>query len=199
MRIPIVFFAFLLTGCISVPTSTEPRFYMLQALDKSEVKNHYQIASGTVIAVGPVRIPHYLDRPQIVSQNKNTTLEFAQFDRWGEPLNQSFKRVISEDLSLMLPEADIEKYPYNSLIPVKYQVIFEVLEMKNDINGETSLSVQWSIIDVKYNKVMVNKKSLFSRPVDPKDYQGLVKAINAECVLLSDEVAASLASLEVKS
>jgi uncharacterized lipoprotein YmbA len=79
----VVCLALALIGCMSVPNSPTPRFYMLQAVNENQVSKKTNIASDVVIGVGPVKIPEYQDRPQIVTQDKEEMLKFAQFDRWG--------------------------------------------------------------------------------------------------------------------
>ncbi|MGA2774998.1 MAG: PqiC family protein [Candidatus Omnitrophota bacterium] len=196
MRIAVMIFVFLLGGCVSVPSSPAPRFYMLKALDRSEVSNESNLSPDVIIAVGPVKIPEYQNRPQIVTQDRNKMLEFAQFDRWGEPLDQALGRLILENLSLMLPGATLGRFPYNYVIPVKYQIIAEVIKLESDLNGDVSFTVQWSVIDVRNNKMLLTKRSDFRQPVEPHSYPGLIKTLSAECASLSNEIAASLASLE---
>ncbi len=72
-----VMFSFTLCGCISVPNSPEPRFYTLQLLDENQSGKKFDIALGLIVGVGPVKIPEYLNRPQIATQDKNKMLKFA--------------------------------------------------------------------------------------------------------------------------
>ncbi|MFA5276231.1 MAG: PqiC family protein [Candidatus Omnitrophota bacterium] len=196
MRIAFIIFVFLLGGCVSVPNSPNPRFYMLKALDKSEVSNKLNLSPDVIIAVGPVKIPEYQNRPQIVTQDRNKMLEFAQFDRWGEPLDQELERAILENLSLILPGASLGRFPYNYVIPVKYQLIAEVIKLESDLNGDVSFAVQWSVIDARNNKMLLTRRSDFRQPVEPHSYSGLIKALSVECASLSNEIAASLVVLE---
>lgn len=90
-------------GCLFVSNSPVPRFYILQAADKEHAEHKFYIYPETLIAVGPVKIPDYLNRPQIVSINKHGMLSFAEFDRWGESLDSALARLINENLTLALP------------------------------------------------------------------------------------------------
>ena len=46
-------------------------------------------ARGPVIGVGPITLPKYLDRPQIVSRASRNQLALGEFDRWAEPLQEN--------------------------------------------------------------------------------------------------------------
>ncbi|MDD4894815.1 MAG: PqiC family protein [Candidatus Omnitrophica bacterium] len=182
-------------GCLSVPDSPNPRFYTLEAIGKDQEAPKLDIAADTVIGIGPVRIPEYLNRPQIVTRDKNGMLTFAQFDRWGDPLDLALTRLISGNLAVMLPQASFEIFPWNMAIPVNYQVIADFVQLEAELNKDLFLAVQWSIIDAQENKMMVTKKFELRKTISPHNYSGLVKALSESCVLLSGEIAKTAASL----
>src|SRR3546814_11447622 len=55
-----------------------------------------------VIAVAPVTLPAYLDRPDIVTRSTDNRLELADFDDWAEPLDDNITRVLAENLGHLL-------------------------------------------------------------------------------------------------
>ena len=55
------------------------------------------------LAVGPVTVPPYLDRPQIVTRTSRAKLTLADFEQWAGPLADTTARVLSEDLALLIP------------------------------------------------------------------------------------------------
>jgi len=188
--------ALVLSGCVSVPDSPSSRFYMLQAADGNQVSKKTNIASDAVIGVGPVKIPEYQDRPQIVTQDKEKMLKFAQFDRWGEPLDLGMARLIEENLAVMFPESKFTLYPWNSSVPVKYQVVVEIIQLDSKLDGDMFLVVQWLVIDVQNMKTMIIKRSEFRQSIIPQDYSGLAKTLSMACASLSSEIAESLSTLE---
>jgi uncharacterized lipoprotein YmbA len=191
-----VCFALVLSGCISVPNSLTPRFYMLQAVDKDRVSKKLNIASDMLIGVGPIKIPEYQGRPQIVTQDKEKMAKFAQFDRWGESLDLGVARLIREDLSVMLPGAKFVLYPWNSTIAVKYQVSVEIVQLDSELDNDLFLVAQWLVIDAQNTKTMIIKRSEFRQPIIPQNYSGLAKTLSTACASLSGEIAEALATLE---
>jgi len=191
-----VCFVLVLSSCISVPNSPAPRFYALQAVNENQVTKKINIASDVLIGVGPIKIPEYLDRPQIVTQGKEKTLKFAQFDRWGESLDLGVARLIGENLAVILPGAKFTLYPWNLSIPVKYQVVVEIVKLDSELDKDLVLVAQWLIIDAEHSKTMIIKRSELRQPILPQNYSGLVKTLSMACASLSSDIAEALATLE---
>jgi hypothetical protein len=175
--------------------SPTPRFYALQAIDENYTGEKFNIPSSVIIGIGPVTVPEYQNRPQIVTQDTNSLLTFAQFDRWGEPLDIALLRLISEDLSVLLPDVTLEISPWNLAVPVKYQVIIDVVRLESRLDKDLSFTAQWSVIDLENKKMMLTKRSEFSKPIEPHNYSGLAKTLSTECASLSGEIAKTLSSL----
>lgn len=191
----LIFICLSLSGCISISNTPSPRFYTLTALDKGQVVKQYHVPAGFVIGVGPVKIPEFLNRPQIVTINKKKMLEFAEFDRWGEGLDSALVRLMNEDLMLMMPEATIEMFPWDLNIAIKYQVIVNVISLECQLDKDILLIAQWTVIDQNSKKVVFTKRSQLRQAIELRHYSGLVKALSLVCVSLSEEVAAELSLL----
>jgi uncharacterized protein len=188
-----------LSGCISLSNSPTARFYALETMDRSQPVDKFDIPSNIMIGIGPVSIPEYLNRPQIVTQNQDKTLAFAQFDRWGEPLDLALERTICENLRILLPGVVVEIYPWNVAIPVKYRVIVDFIQLASELKNDLSLVAQWSVIDLKNNKIVLIKRVDILKPIKPQNYSGLVKTLSLGCASLSSQIASDIASLEQKS
>jgi len=140
---------------------------MLQAMDRDQVGKKYNIPSDIIIGIGPVKIPEYLDRPQMVTRNSDNTLNFAQFDRWGESLDFALERLVNENLSLMLPGVPLEMFPWNLILSVKYQVIMDVVQLESRLDQDLLFLVQWSIIDLEEKKMVYIQRSEYKPSSSP--------------------------------
>lgn len=188
-----------MVGCASfIQNSPEPRFYALKTMGKNQAAAKLTIPPGILIGVGPVNVPENLNRPQIVTQNTDKTLAIAQFDRWSEPLDSALAHGISENLRVLLPSAVIQTYPWNAAIPVKYQVIMDVIRLVSDLKKNMTFVVQWSVVASKDNKVMLIKKSEFSEPIKADNYAGLVETLSLGCASLSNQIASGIATIANK-
>jgi uncharacterized protein len=190
--------ALFLGGCISIPNSPTPRFYALSIVDEGQISKKINIAPGMLIGIGPVKIPEYEDRPQMVTVDKEKMLQFAQFDRWGESLDLGLARLIREDLTTMLPGAKLTLYPWDPSIAVKYQVNIEVVQLDSELDRDMFFVVQWTVIDVQNSKTVIIKRSEFRQPIIPQNYSGLSQTLSTACALLSSQIAGSLALLKIK-
>jgi len=194
----LVLFVSMLSGCLSVANSPAPRFYTLKTMDKGQVSETFNIEPGVIVEVGPIGIPEYQDRPQIVTVDKEGMLKFAQFDRWGESLDSAIGRLLTDDLSAMFPAASFQIFPCNFSIPLTYQVVVDAVQLDSRLDKDMLLVVQWSIIDVKNKRMLLTKRSEFRQPVKPHNYSGLSGALSAACASLSKEIAANLSELSKK-
>ena len=60
-----------------------------------------------LIGVGPIEIPSYLDRPQIITRMRLHELMLNEHALWAEPLDKALARVIALNLGA-LTGADVE-------------------------------------------------------------------------------------------
>lgn len=186
---------FVLSGCISAGSSPNPRFYMLKPLGEDEIAQKFDIPSGIITVIGPVKIPQYLDRPQMVTQDDKGMINIAQFDRWGESLDVGIARLIIEDLNLILPGATFEMFPCNFAIPLNYQVIVGVLQLEGNLKKDLIFVAQWSIIDTNTRKMLFTKRSGLVQKINPQNYSGLADALNKAVASLSNEIGQNLSIL----
>jgi len=186
-------------GCVSVSNSPNPRFYTLYAPDKEKPSQEFNIPENTIIGIGPLRIPEYLNRPQIVTNNKDKTISFDEFNRWAESLDFSLARLINNNLALMLKNASFQIFPWDMALSVKYQVIADVIQLENNRNQDLLFAVQWSIIDLEKRRAVFTKRSEFRKDISPQNYYGLTEALSEATMSLSKEIAQELVSLAKSS
>jgi uncharacterized protein len=107
-------------------TSTPARFYILNTLPAAETRPATAAEQGPVIGVGPITVPKYLDRPQIVSRAGRHQVTLGEFDRWAEPLPDNMTRVLAENLALLIPTDHMLLYAWPRSAALDYQVQVEV-------------------------------------------------------------------------
>src|SRR5262249_8992959 len=59
--------------------------------------------ASVTIGVGPVIIPAYLDRTEIVTRTAADRVEISMFHRWAEPLADSIARTVAEEIASRVP------------------------------------------------------------------------------------------------
>ena len=96
-------------GCVG--RSSAARFYVLTPVAATGVAAASTQGSGLIVSVGPVTLPSYLNRPQIVTRLAGGEVDLAEFDRWAEILIEAVPRVLAEDLGRLLGSDRVEAYP----------------------------------------------------------------------------------------
>ena len=179
----------LLGGCASEPS----RFYLLSAMPHAEMASPGTPGEkGLTIGVGPVTLPRYLDRPQIVTRIKPYELKVAEFDRWAEALDINFSRVLAENLSLLLPTARVVLAPWPRGVPIDYQVSVDVMHFLSQVGGESVLIADWVLFKGEGQQVLMSGKSRFSAATGGQDYAAIVAAMSQTVASLSREIAAAI-------
>jgi len=186
-------------GCVSLSKSPIPRFYALHTAHVEHAAPVVSSAFSEIVGVGPVKIPEYMQRPQIVTQDSGGMMQFAEFDRWGESPDAGIARLIGDELSRRLPAATCVLYPWNSALAVKYRVTLDVVGLACDLTGTMHLVTQWSIVDQHELTTLVMKRRELDEPLGSPDYQGYVSALSAASTTLGSEIAAAFETLEATS
>ncbi|MGF1639995.1 MAG: membrane integrity-associated transporter subunit PqiC [Rhodospirillales bacterium] len=183
----------LLGACAETPAS---RFYTLSGLGNDDA---VEGAAGRNLAVGvgPVSLPRYLDRPEMVLRTDPNTFEFAEFDRWGEPLQDTVPRVLTENLSVLLATDRVFLFPRRRATAVDYLVEVQVTRFDVDVGGPAVLAARWEIFDDNGNTLGIDR-STFTADVAGADFGAISVALSETVAALSREIAAAILSLSAQ-
>ena len=180
---------------------------------RSKPANHYILhsmqnpgpevrAAGTeqdpAIGVGPVKIPAYLDRPQMVTRSTGSALQFAEFDKWAEPLDKNLTRVLADNLSILLPSQHVCVFPWPRAVPVRYQVTLEIIHLEKMPDEKVILDARWNILENDGGKLLAMKRSRLTLPLESAGFEGVASAESRAVEALSRDIAAALGSLDMQ-
>jgi uncharacterized lipoprotein YmbA len=176
-------------GCASQPS----RFYLLSAVPNTETASlEMSGQQGPTIGVGPVTLPRYVDRPQIVTRTSPYELKVAEFDRWAEALDTNFTRVLAENLSILLPTARVVMSPWPRAIPIDYQVTVDVTHFLSQVGGDSLLIADWTLFKGEGQDALTSGRSRFSASPGGQDYAAIVAAMSQTVASLSREIATTI-------
>lgn len=178
------------TGCIG--SSPASRFYLLEPLAAAEVPGSSMVAGKPTLALAPVRIPHYLERAQLVSASGKNTYQLDELHRWAESLDDNMTRVILQDLSVMMP-ADVVSTNSQRARQAKLTLAVTVLEFHIDPEGQARLTAQWQAS--RGDEVVLSRQSSFKVAADNDNAQLKVAALNQCLTQLNREMAAALLTI----
>jgi len=180
-------------GCSRTQTA---KFYTLNTLTDAQAGGQ-AVASdqGVAVGLGPIRLPEYLDRPQIVTRVSPNEVRFAEFERWAAPLAGSFSSTLAENMSTFLGTDRIALYPWKATTPIDYRVEIEVSRFDGKPGDSVLLQSQWIVFSKDRTKVLRTKTSSLSEPVNGKGYEALVAAQSRALATLGREIAEAVGSL----
>jgi uncharacterized protein len=144
----------------------------------------------TVVGVGPVALPDYLDRPQIVTRASGNRVMLADFDSWIEPINSMFTRVLVQNLSVLLASDNVISLPQRRDIPLNYQVEVDVTRFDADATGRAVLDARWRVYGKGGERLVEEGRStIVEAAVDPGDYEAVVASMSKALGQMSREIA----------
>jgi uncharacterized protein len=186
----------LLVACAgnTVPT----RFYTLSSPVSAPGEAAPARLPDLTLGVGPVILPEYLNRPQIVTRIDSNRVALADFDSWIEPLDGLFARTLTENLSLLLGTDEVVQLPARRELRLDYRVEVDVTRFDVDSRGNAVLDARWRLFRDE-DRLLRAARSTVVEPTTPGDYaaatQGLSRALGA----MSREIAAAIAAAQART
>lgn len=182
-----------LAGCAGNPSS---RYYALSGLPDTGGPGAAAIRErGVAIGVGPVRLPEYLNRPQIVTRMGSNEFQFAEFHQWAGPLEGEVARVLAENLAILLPTDRVAVFPWSIPYAVQYRVEVTVLRFEPEASGEIVLTARWRIVGKDGREEIRAALSSLREVAGTQDYGAAVAAMSRALGGLSREIADALRQL----
>jgi uncharacterized protein len=167
-------------------------FSPIEAAERKDLDPSGQISLG----VGPVRLPAYLDRREIVMRVAQGRFDLSENDRWAEPLDENLTHVLAQNLSALLGSDQIIPYPWPLDQKPRYRVEIQVLRFESNSSGEAQLSARWAVIDDTGKGTPNLKASRLTRPAKEKTTDGAVAALSETVADLSREIAKTVMALD---
>jgi len=183
----------LLAGCGTFSPKPDPsNFFTLSSLPQIEATVAGDSSNSERIfflGIGPVKFPGYLDRQEIVTRSAENRFDVSENDRWAEPLDENFARMLSQNLTALLPADRIIQYPWPSSKKPNYQVEIEVLRFEVNSARDAQLWTRWEIIDEGSKTPVAVKESRLTRQAKDRTTDAAVAALSEAGADLSREIA----------
>jgi len=199
----ILLFAFgLIMGSCSpfgAGTQRDTKYYVLSSM-QSEAKPVQPMANlpDIGIGVGPIRMPLYLDRSDIVTRGSSNEVEIADFAQWAGPLQENFSRVLAENLSVLLQTDNVGVFPFIRRELLDYNITVYVTRFDGLPGDQAHLRARWSILDGKRKKSLFEKHTVASHPTENDTTEALIAAKSITLGQLSREIAQAIEEISKK-
>lgn len=186
---PVFGLALLLAAC----SHQELRFYMLEPASDSTPPVQ-SLSAATVVGLGPVHLPEYLNRPQMVIAVGEHQYRFDEQHRWAERLEDNVSRVLAQNVQRLLGVQQLIRYPWSQRQSLDYQITLDVLSFHHSAGQQTELKAQWQVRQA--DKPMASK--LFECRLPASDHPEAIVATHSQCLQdLAAELAGAVRQLSV--
>jgi uncharacterized lipoprotein YmbA len=180
-----------LSGCFG--SSQSSRFYTLTV--PAERSGPVSTGLDRAVAVGPVTIPEYLDRKQIVTRSGSNEIFLAEFDRWGGSLDGEITRALVAGLSDRLNSRHFAVFPRGSTSlaesSVEYRIPVSIVRFDGTPGGKVVLDATWGVLvkgDSREESLFATESTI-TEDVKGRGYDALVAAMGKAVERLGNEMA----------
>jgi uncharacterized protein len=181
----------ILSGCFV--KSPPAQYYTLNPMQRPETSTDFK--PRFTVSVGPIIIPDSLKRPQIATRTSDTQVDFSEFHKWAGPLKDGVKRILAENLGILLAGEGATVSTDELLIEPDYRVVVNINRF-DAVPGESAwLIAVWTLKDQKAQKIVAMTQSVFSEIISGPGYPDMVSAQSRTLAALSREIATEINKL----
>ena len=186
----------LFSGC---GTSPAAKFYTLTPVVQQKMEATV-VGTGNAlpIAIGPVEIPEYLDRPEIVTRAEQNQLILSEFNLWGGSLKADVNRVLIENVSHFLASDGIPVVTWKIGIAETQRVLIQVVRFDGAPNNDMVLKARWSVVGRDGKTFELVRESTISVPVKGGNYTAIVAAMSDALGELAKDIASGIKPVILK-
>jgi hypothetical protein len=190
--------AIALAGCSSIgkailaPQPDITKFYLLTPTadaTATPAAAAQSVGGDFAIGLGPINLPPYLDRQEVVTRAAPNRLELSKDERWGESLQNGFTSVMARDLGAEAGTRRVILFPWYSTVHIDLQVQIDVYHFETDGNGNAQLSAKWTIFDSTGKNILYTAESNLTEPSKPGDTTAAAAALSRAVGDLSGQIA----------
>ena len=188
-QITLILTVLLVAGCGSSPPVD---FYTLQPI-RGTVSSAPE--GSEILGLGPLTLPDYLQRPQIVTQSGGGAVRLDEFNRWAEPLEVALPRVIATNVDQLIGDLTVIPFPWDSRLRADYRLLGRVNAFGADASGLVVLEVQWGIQDSESKLILQPRRDRYQAQAAANDAAAIVVAMNAAAEQFSRDIASRITTL----
>jgi len=143
------------------------------------------------IGLGPVTVPAYLERPEIVRRASEHELAPARSDRWAEPLDRAVLRVLAQDLAQVTGRR-VVAYPWKTTLAPACVVAVDVTRFEAVERKRVELVADVDVTRAA-NAATVRRHEQIAVALAADDGAAIAKAMSEAAAELARRIAAALA------
>ena len=184
------------SSCSLLSPRPDPTRHIVLASLRDLGETEAPAASKLHLGLGPVRVPEYLDRSELMVRASPTELRPSTAARWAEPLPDMLARVLADDLVQLLGPARLVAHPWYATDRPHWQIEVEVLRFEPAAKGEARLDARWWLRDLSGDAATVSHESRITEATTKSEPARLAESLSRAVATLAREIAAAVSTLE---
>ncbi|MEW8327673.1 MAG: PqiC family protein [Candidatus Thiodiazotropha sp.] len=193
-RVRTAIFALLLSqlfhGCAGPSQPT--RFYRLDAhLDRADAVSLKPSTGQQLIAIGPITLADYLDRPQIIERQSPHRLQLHEFDHWAGSLKENIVQLLTDLVRRRLDDMQVVSYPWHGSLRPDYEVVMKITRFDRE-GDRVWLQLSWSLIQAQERRLVEMQQLVLEEPITGTGIDAGVAASSRVIGQLAQRIAAAI-------
>lgn len=175
------------------PQTDHSRYFVLQPIAGSDGASNATASPSRILTVGlgPITIPPYLDRPEVLTRLSDTEFSVSDTDRWAEPLDLSVSRVLAQDLASDLSGVDIIPFPWSRRTQIDYRISVDFRRLERTADSKAEVQALWTLYPGQGNSFIQRSVSTASGSAGD-DQRSASAALSRGIAQVSREIADAL-------
>ena len=178
-----------LIGAVGCAKSIPSDFYILHATTSESLVGAER---GVAVGVGPIEVPAYLNRSQIVTRATDYQLDLSESHQWAEPLKENISRVIAVNLSNMLESNRVFVVPRRQKVSLDFQVAIDIARFDGRLGESANLGARWTLYGSDSREPLLSKVAIINERTEDGSYNALVAAGSRALQAMSLEIAEAI-------
>ena len=162
----------LLTALLAACAGAHENYYRL---DATAAASTGRSGSGLSVAIGPVGLPGYLDRAEIVFATGPNEFQIPSNALWLGSLRENISRAVAADLGQILGSRNVRSSFEPGSTP-RYRVALDIAHFHGISGQEAILELRWKIQDGASGALLSQESASFKESINGDGYGPLVAA-----------------------
>ena len=153
-------------------------------------------SGNLTIGIGPIIVPGYLDRINIVTRTGSDQVDLSQFHRWAEPLVDGIARALSEEIAAGVPTERVVAFPWRGVVArsIDYQVVVNVLRFDGPSGGDVTFDARWRIL-ARDGKELLLRRTTLTEPTGGAGYEPMIAAMDRALAAFGRQIVAEIRAI----
>lgn len=187
-------FRLILTGCVTVllagcASAPPDRFYLLTPDGKLPAS---RASHDLVLGIGPVSVPDYIDRAELVFQSAPNRFEVPPDHRWAGDLEKTLTSVLATNIGHRAGTASVYPHPWDPSLRPRCSIPVRIHQFHAVSGGDAILEVSWEVLDGTTKQPLNRGSKIFTEALGEEGYDGVVAAESRLLGQLADAISSML-------